>query len=649
MLEKESFTMTKEFFENRIARLRSLSVFEKILFAAIFSYIVVLSVLTSFKFYCFQSLAFDFGIFVQVFWNTLHGHFMFSQPRAGPLYAPSFLGVHFSPLVLILLPFYALIQSPYTLLVLQAIALALPALFIYKIAVRISGKETVALLFAIGYLVYPGTLWSNWYDFHVEAFVPLFLSMAFYYYLKGNKLGLVISMLMMLTTLESAVYIDLAFVVYIALREVLKRRKAQPDRNVIDKSLIIALLIVVSVSVIYYLASESIMNSVWPQRQVLAPLPLFGIQTFNNFLLKISYIAILTAPLAFLPFASPLELLPAAPYLFLALVTDYQPYFTVTWQYPALISVPFFVAAIFGLTQQNWKKIRSELIVAMMIFVVLLSPGSPLMSQFSVRWTIDLPSSEMGFRYQALSMIEENATVLAQENIFPNVAQRPVVYTVWPSNATPPDYIVIDVFDVLFYSGIGTSGSTKDALLSFAQTHNYGVAAIVNGFIILKKNFTGAANVLVPLHTSLELSQIRKKFVAFEDYVMETHFFVSDWVKIKENHLFLNKSISAVAWWGPYITVPPGKYRVDVRYSSDDTSAEPIMGITVYYWGSGPQYPNAIYAEKTVWSNETTNGRISITSFEFKLDDWSPALEVVGRNLGKANINVYSVEMQEIQ
>ena len=648
MLEKESFTMTKEFFENRIARLRSLSVFEKILFAAIFSYIVILSVLTSFKFYCFQSLTFDFGIFVQVFWNTLHGHFMFSQPRAGPLYAPSFLGVHFSPLILILLPFYALVQSPYTLLVLQSIALALPALFIYKIATRISGKETVALLFAIGYLVYPGTLWSNWYDFHVEAFVPLFLSMAFYYYFKGNKLGLVISMLMLLTTLESAVYIDVAFAVYIALREILKRRKAQPNRNVIDKSLIVALLIVVSVSVIYYLVSESIMNSVWPQRQVLAPLPLFGVQTFNNFLLKISYIAILTAPLAFLPFASPLELLPAAPYLFLALVTSYQPYFTVTWQYPALISVPFFVAAIWGLTQQNWKKIRLELIVAMMIFVVLLSPGSPLMSQFSVRWTVDLPNSETELRYQALSMIENNATVLAQENIFPNVAQRSVVYTLWPSSSAPPDYIVVDVLETLFYNS-PPDLSTKDAMLSFVQTHDYGVAAIVNGFVILKKNYQGAANVLVPMRISLDIGQFKKKFVAFEDYTKETHFFISDWVEVKDSYLFLNKSVSAVALWGPYITVPPGKYKVEVRYSSGDTPSEPIMGLTVYYWGNGPKYPDTTYAEKTVWGNETISGQINTTTMKFELDDWSKPLEIVGTTLGKANLNIYSVVMQEIQ
>lgn len=640
--------MIRKFLENRIGRLRSLSVYEKILVAAIFSYIVILSILTSFKFYCFQSLTFDFGIFVQVFWNTLHGNFMFSQPRAGPLYAPSFLGVHVSPIIFILLPFYALVQSPYTLLVLQAVALALPAFFIYKIAVRISGKEIVALLFAIGYLVYPGTLWSNWYDFHTEAFVPLFLSMAFYYYFKGNKLGLVFSMLMLLTTMESAVYIDLAFAVYIALREVLKRRKAQPNRKVFDKRLLIVLLTVASVSVVYYFVCESIMNSVWPQRGLLAPLNLYGIQIYNNLLLKISYIAILTAPLAFLPFDSPLELLPAAPYLFLAIVTDYQPYFTITWQYPALISVPFFVAAISGLSQQNWKRIKWKLIGGMVIFVVLLSPGSPLISQFSVRWTIDLPNSEMELRYQALSMIEENATVLAQENIFPNIAQRQVVYTLWPSNTEPPDYIVIDVFETLFYHS-PPDLSTKDAMLNYVQGHRYGVAAIVNGFVVLKKNYKGATNVLVPLRTSLDLGQIQKKSVAFEDYIKETHFFISDWVKAKENYLFLNKSVAAVAWWGPYINAPPGKYKVEIRYSSDDTPPEPIMDLIVYYWGNGPKYPDTTYAAKRVWGNETIPGQINTTTMEFELDDWSKPLEIVGTGLGKANINIYSVAMQEVQ
>jgi uncharacterized membrane protein len=625
---------------DKLVRLRTLSIFEKILIGAIFSYIVVLSLLTSFKLYCFQTMTFDFGMFVQVFWNTLHGNFMFGQPRASILSSPNFLGVHISPIILILIPFYALVESPYTLLVLQTIALGLPALYIYKIGVKVSGKEAAAVLFAIGYLVYPGTLWANWYDFHVEAFIPLFLSMAFYYYFKGNKLGLFVSMLLLLTTFESAVLVDVAFAIYIALREVLLRRKAQTNHKSFDKKLILVLLIVVSTSVVYYFVSENLMNSIWPQRELLAP-KFFGVQDYNDILLKVSFIAILTAPLAFLSFNSPLEILPAIPYLVLALASDYQPYFTISWQYPAIISVPFFVAAILGLSSQNWNKTKLKIMAAMIISVVLLSPGSLLMSQFSTRWVLHLPNSEMSLRHQALSILPENSSVLAQENIFPNIAERPIIYSVWPLNSTPPDYMVVDTLDTLFYT-TPPEEPTMNALFTYISAHRYGIVAMVNGFLILEKDYSNSMNVLMPLHISLEIDHLRPRFVSFEDSVSQTHFFIADWVRVDGNHLFLSKNYSGTGWWGPYITVPPGKYEVEVRYSTYDTKAEPIMNLTAYWW------QHQTYAGKTVWSNETTLGQINTATIEFEMDSWSRAMEIVGISLGRANVNVYSVTMRVI-
>jgi hypothetical protein len=180
-------------------------------------------------------------------------------------------------------------------------------------------------------------------------------------------------------------------------------------------------------------------------------------------------------------------------------------------------------------------------------------------------------------------------------------------------------------------------------MLGFVSSYDYGVAAIVNGFMILKKDYQGPTDVLMPMHISLELGQLQKQFVSYEDSFPETHFVVADWVNVEGDHLFLNESYSGSAWWGPYITVPPGKYEVEVRYSSVDTSAEPIMNLTVYW------FQHQTYAEETVWSNETTSGQINTATLEFELDSWSAALEIVGTSLGKANINVYSVTMQGIQ
>jgi uncharacterized membrane protein len=637
---KRDLLSIRKTFAKTLANVRNLSKHEKIVVLAILAYIVVLSTITSLKYYCFKTLTFDFGVFVQIFYNSLNGNLMFAQPRAGPLHPTSFLGVHVSPLIILLLPFYALIQSPYTLLVIQTIALALPAIFVYRTGVKINGKEGLALLLALGYLVYPGTLWPNWYDFHLESFVPLFSSMAYYNYFSGNKFRLILSLILLLTTFERAVFIALFFVIYIFIRELYLRWKKGEASKIFNKGMVIALLIVVGISLIYFFVSENIMNSVWPQRGIVRPTEFFKNITYDDVLLKISYIVMLTAPLAFLPLDSPLELLPAAPYLFLVLATDYNPYFTITWQYPALISIPFFASAFFGASHHNWKVTRLKLVAAVMLFAIALSPGSPLMSQFSTNWTLPFPDSETLLKHQALSILEANATVLAQENIFPNIADRKIAYSYWPNDSPPPDYIVIDVFDSVFYREPNEQ-TTKDALLTFIKTYDYGVAEIVNGFMILKKDYQGPRNVLVPMHLSLQLNSLRKPFVSFEDQFIETHFFAPDWVKVQGDHLFLSKGFGGNAWWGPWVTVPPGKYRVEVQYSIDKPVEGQFLALTAYWWN------HATYAERTFSGDEARTGQLNTVSIEFELKEWVPALEIVGTAFGKTDIRIYSVTMQE--
>jgi uncharacterized membrane protein len=632
--------------EKLVMRVKMLSKYEKILAVAIFGYIIVLSTLTSLRHYCFRSHTFDFGIFVQVFWHSLNGNFMFSQPRGSPLRPTSFLGVHISPLLVLLLPIYALVQSPYTLLVVQAIALGLPALFIYKIGLKFTGKEKFALLFAVGYLVYPGTLWSNWYDFHLEAFVPLFGSMVYYYYFCGDKSRLILSMILLLTTFERSLFIVLFFVIYIFVRALLLRMKTERGSEFIGRGMAAALLAVAAFSLVYFVLSEHIMSIVWPERSVFEPAEVFGKISYNDFLLKISYITILSAPLLFLSFNSPLELLPAAPYLFLAMASDYDPYFTVTWQYPALISVPFFVSAILGYIREDLKRAGLKLIIAMMLFSFLINPLSPLMAQFSMNWAMPVPTSETHVKHQALSILGRNVTVLAQENIFPHVAERKVAYTLWPSHLDPPDYIVVDVLDILFYHE-PSEESTSEALFKFKDNCSYGIVAVANGLVVLQKDYRGPREILTPLHFSLELDKIRKQFVSYEDYCRETHFFIPDWVKVEGDHLFLNESFAGTAWWGPWVTVPPGKYRIEVHFSVDRYIEEPVLTVGAYHWISVEEkYP---YFSKTVSGHEIVPGEVNIVILEFEWHDWLPLLEVFGESYGKANIRVYKVEFEMIE
>ena len=595
--------------------------------------------MTSLKYYCFRTMAFDFGIFVQIFWHSIHGNFMFTQPRGSPLHPTTFLAVHFSPLLVSMIPIYALLPSPYLLMVIQSVALALPSYYVYRIGVEVTGDEGLSLLYAVGYLLYPGTLWSNWYDFHLESFVPLFTSMAYYHYLTGSRYKLALSLFLLLITFERAVFIIFAFAGYVFIREKYLRRKAETESRPRDAYLNPLLLLVLVISIFYFFGSEAYMSVVWPEKTILQPARIFGRLSYEDFLVKTSYLALLSAPLAFLSLNSPLELLPALPYLFLSMTTDYRPYFTIPWQYPALVSIPFCVSAIFGGSTEDHGRIRLKLVASMALCFVLAAPASPLMSRFSSRWALPIPTGETHLRQRSISTLESDATVLAQENVFPNVAERETAYTLWPSHLEPPDYILFDVLELLFYHE-PLGNTTRDAVFRFMEREDYGVLSNVNGFIVLKRGYNGPSTTLSPLSFSLEFEEARKPFVAFEDAFPETRFFVPSHCTVERDHMLVEEGVRGGVWWGPYVTLPPGNYSVEVHLRVDEASDEPILTIIVYW------YKHAYYYNATVLGSDIEPGRINVLRFGFELEDWSPSLEVVGVSHGNAEFRIYGVEVE---
>lgn len=147
--------------------------------------------------------------------------------------------------------------------------------------------------------------------------------------------------------------------------------------------------------------------------------------------------------------------------------------------------------------------------------------------------------------------------MLAQENIFPNIAEREIAYTQWPESMDPPDYMVFDVQDYLFYhEPVGQT--MKDAVLGLLGTGEYGLYTNVNGFMILKKGYEGPKTVSSPLLVRLDFSEARKAFVSFEDSFPEIKFFIPSWVEVKGDHLLIEKGIRGSVWWGPWVTFPRG-------------------------------------------------------------------------------------------
>lgn len=145
----------------------------------------------------------DLTAYAQGMWNTLHGNFMASTYnysahnywdrvfREITPYNSNIMGIHFNPILLILLPFYALHQSPETLLILQSLLVAAGGFVIYLIAKNILDQALLPLVLQSSYLLYISTVTAVLSQFHALTlslfFAPLLIlasrkrSKLFYY------------------------------------------------------------------------------------------------------------------------------------------------------------------------------------------------------------------------------------------------------------------------------------------------------------------------------------------------------------------------------------------------------------------------------------------------------------------------------------
>jgi uncharacterized membrane protein len=145
----------------------------------------------------------DLGITENLLWHTAEGR-MFESSLEGR----SHLGVHASFIYLILVPLYVLAPRPETILVAQAVLLALAALPLFLLARRLLESNAAALLVSVLYLLHPAVQGAGFYDFHELAFAPVLFFAAAYALEKDSSVLLWTSALLLLLVKK-----DCAFVV----------------------------------------------------------------------------------------------------------------------------------------------------------------------------------------------------------------------------------------------------------------------------------------------------------------------------------------------------------------------------------------------------------------------------------------------------
>ena len=175
----------------------------------------ILAAITSYRYLTYSSPNFDFGLFVNMFYNMKETGLPLCTSERDVLL--SHFAVHISPIYYVLLPFYMLFPSPLTLQIGQAVVLTsgvIPTLLLCR-HYKLSGKCTALVAFI--YSFYPALSAGCFYDIHENCFLtPLLLWMFYFFERKKYGCMYIFVFLTLMVKEDAAVYV-IIFSIYIIL------------------------------------------------------------------------------------------------------------------------------------------------------------------------------------------------------------------------------------------------------------------------------------------------------------------------------------------------------------------------------------------------------------------------------------------------
>ena len=137
---------------------------------------------------------------VQAVWSTAHGHPLQVTGLRGD--EISRLAAHFDPILAAFAPLWLAWPSPDMLLTAQAVAVAIGALPVYRLARKHLGTERAGLAIALAYLLYPPTQWLTLNEFHPVALACPLLLFAIWFLDEGRLIPFALCGLVAATTKE---------------------------------------------------------------------------------------------------------------------------------------------------------------------------------------------------------------------------------------------------------------------------------------------------------------------------------------------------------------------------------------------------------------------------------------------------------------
>ena len=401
------------------------------------------SAISLFRYVHFGANGFDLGIQDQTVW----GYSRLEMIPNTVLGIPNLLGDHFSPILMVLGPFYWLWPSAATLLVAQAVLLAVAGIPIYLWGTQRLGYAG-GLAFQGSYLLFWGVLAGVVFDFHHVVFAVPAISTALYATLNKQNRLLWASLAVAMLTREDVALTVIAIGLFIA---VFQRRWLIGAAIAIANGVWFVLLLDVVMPAVggvpyQHWTYQALGNGPLSAAVYVVENPLRGLQLLVTPIEKVRVGVASFASWLFLPLLSPLVLI-AVPSFLERFWSSSPTFWSFHYQYSMLPAPILTFAAIDACARmRSWWRGRPAGVVSIALPIGALAT-SAVLSLGAVHSLAELGtyvSDETAAQIQGcLDVIPAGASVSATDALVPHLSDRDQIYEVTSKSDT--DYIAIDV------------------------------------------------------------------------------------------------------------------------------------------------------------------------------------------------------------
>ena len=416
--------------------------------AAIFAIMTIyIFSISSFLVHCHRMFYtfFDLALFDQIFWNFLQGNwFQTSLENCN-----NFLGIHFSPILVLLIPIYAIRQSPITLMVARTVLIAMGCLPAYWISRRLFEKRFIPLLFSAFYLFNPLVVKINLENHFNPIGLLLPILMFALHFLFEKRFFPFIAFCILACLVKEDIPLTIAFLgLYVAFFMKKWRLGA-----------CIALF-----SVLYFIFAIKILIPHFAQSEI------YDVRAGNGFdylgegvggiitgILqnpltvlkmiisreKMIYIFVLLFTFSFLPLLRPSLLIPAIPALTIILIGQSDTLTSIFSRYSTPLAPFVFVATIAGLSKCKsyfiQKKARWKLVVYSLLILLFCCSFMVhlLYPEFKPRYYPHAENSR-----KIISAICKDCSVTATQNFLPHLSHRRRLFDI--THEVKTDIVVLE-------------------------------------------------------------------------------------------------------------------------------------------------------------------------------------------------------------